>query len=338
MPLEDIGRAAPAITGLAESLRRRSLDIQEQGRTERESVSAIELNTLEATKRRNALQEQQRVQAVRGRALDVTTHPMFQGLDPESQKAALGYMSSGGYTDKVGVGTIGSIQSGMQALESNKEAFTSFTSVVIKGKRAAFDMTQKKLNEYIESGKSLDDKAGQLLVQQNTAARNAYNVALDFTGKHLQSLEKQEGASRLATEKAVAVAEVKQKFKLQVDALGGKIGATEERLKSILFKEGKFTSEQQRVWDEIRKTPDKAGFLQKVYIKARGIQFIEEDDIEKIMESAGRYYDDNLAPKGAEPSDATAGMPNPSEHRGKIIKDTDTGKRYKSDGTTWSLI
>jgi len=31
-------------------------------------------------------------------------------------------------------------------------------------------------------------------------------------------------------------------------------------------------------------------------------------------------------------------MPNPGEHKGKVIKDTVTGKRYKSDGKTWVEI
>ena len=31
-------------------------------------------------------------------------------------------------------------------------------------------------------------------------------------------------------------------------------------------------------------------------------------------------------------------MPNAAEHKGKTIKDNETGKRYKSDGKTWNLI
>jgi hypothetical protein len=67
-------------------------------------------------------------------------------------------------------------------------------------------------------------------------------------------------------------------------------------------------------------------------LKAKNWPTKERQDILKSLK--GKV----VAPSAKVTEKAEAKMPSPTTNKGKIIRDTDTGKRYRSDGTKWVEI
>lgn len=170
---------------------------------------------------------------------------------------------------------------------------------------------------------------------------------------------------KLARDKELATH--KQKIKPPKEATPRKVGETRK------FQKGTETITQEwtgKAWKEIGKGPkfketkkkDNLKELSKNYFQAIGRansaqlkvgQFVQDPNSEAVAQQEyerAKALLDQYTKAGGNPADLGIGeqpaigagempeMPDPKAHKGRIIRDTLTGKRYESDGTTWSEI
>lgn len=90
--------------------------------------------------------------------------------------------------------------------------------------------------------------------------------------------------------------------------------------------------QQMRLVNKINK--EYYGTLKKVYDKAGGVRKIDDDVARRIAEDVARKKIDKLVAKFGEIGQITS-LPSASEHKGRKIKDEETGKILISDGNEW---
>lgn len=99
-----------------------------------------------------------------------------------------------------------------------------------------------------------------------------------------------------------------------------------------------------RAWNEVLSNINDKEFVKQRLTEIRNINkraaTLQEADANAVRQNYGKEPIDlsEYNVKGAilnQPGDAMPDLPDPSQHNGRAIKDTDTGQRYISNGTEW---
>lgn len=204
--LEAEGRTG-AIQGAVESAGERALAIRKEGREEAAATQERELTGIQIQQQKNTLDEQNRVNELRGKAFDITTTPEFQRASEPTQANMLKRFSEGGFGNAQGVGTVGGAMDFRATVESTKGLFEELAGGEVTSKQKVFDDAKLDRQEYEEKKKGADlsrDTKHQELVQIEREAAAEYNRSLDSFTQHSKAIRAKDEAETTAARMSAA--------------------------------------------------------------------------------------------------------------------------------------
>ena len=352
-----IGRAQPH--KYAGELLQNKLAIEQNERQGLLTQSKLALDNVEYQKMQNELTRQKQEQERLSKPVNIKAHPMFLGLSDDMKKRVFDHFFDGGLVDEQGIGTTGDVMFGIQTIEQTTKGLKTILAPAIEEQQGELLRRQTEIAEMKVKGgnpKQIETKQQELadLAAKFNQSSIVYKNALEQAQKIELEQVKEKERIKLQGIKDKEDAKAAQ---LKADALA----KSQELQRKNVLEAARIRSSGagEKPTKKEKKLIDlKADFkynLSQYNSATRGVgQYIPDENKEKVakesfdrMEVLAKEYKNS----GGDPADLGIDvepqkktstelpeMPPAKDHKGKTIRDTQTNKRYTSNGKAWVEI